>query len=106
MNNTINEFKADVNSRVNSLNSRVDDVQKTAYRGIAIALAAQQAVPNIAPGQVAVFGGVGHYEGETAGSIGVVTSFTDRISASGAFGFAGGSEFGGRVGVAYVFGGK
>ena len=95
-----------IDSRVNQLNSRVDDVQKTAYRGIAIALAAQQAVPNIAPGQVAVFGGVGHYEGETAGSIGVVTSFTDRISASGAFGFAGGSEFGGRVGVAYVFGGK
>ena len=81
-------------------------MQKTAYRGIAIALAAQQAVPNIAPGQVAVFGGVGHYEGETAGSIGVVTSFTDRISASGALGFASGSEFGGRVGVAYVFGGK
>lgn len=106
VNNTINEFKADVNSRVNSLNSRVDDVQKTAYRGIAIALAAQQAVPNIGPGQVAVFGGVGHYEGETAGSIGVVTSFTDRISASGAFGFASGNEFGGRVGVAYVFGGK
>ena len=95
-----------IDSRVNQLNSRVDDVQKTAYRGIAIALAAQQAVPNIAPGQVAVFGGVGHYEGETAGSIGVVTSFTDRISASGAFGFASGNEFGGRVGVAYVFGGK
>ncbi|HRM15955.1 MAG TPA: YadA C-terminal domain-containing protein [Acinetobacter parvus] len=95
-----------IDSRVNQLNSRVDDVQKTAYRGIAIALAAQQAVPNIGPGQVAVFGGVGHYEGETAGSIGVVTSFTDRISASGAFGFASGNEFGGRVGVAYVFGGK
>jgi autotransporter adhesin len=88
------------------MGNAVDDVQRKAYRGIAIALAAQQAVPNIAPGQVAVFGGVGHYEGETAGSIGVVTSFTDRISASGAFGFAGGSEFGGRVGVAYVFGGK
>ena len=95
-----------MNSRVNQLNTRVDDVERTANRGVAIALAAQQAVPNIAPGQVAVFGGVGHYEGETAGSIGVVTSFTDRISASGAFGFAGGSEFGGRVGVAYVFGGE
>ena len=95
-----------VNSRVNQLNTRVDDVERTANRGVAIALAAQQAVPNVAPGQVAVFGGVGHYEGETAGSIGVVTSFTDRISASGAFGFAGGNEFGGRVGVSYVFGGK
>ena len=81
-------------------------MQRTAYRGIAISLAAQQAVPSIGPGQVAIFGGVGHYEGETAGSIGVVTAFTDRLSASGAFGFAGGNEFGGRVGVAYVFGGK
>ncbi|MFN3906400.1 MAG: YadA C-terminal domain-containing protein [Acinetobacter junii] len=96
----------DLQTELNRMGNNIDDVQRTAYRGIAIALAAQQAVPNIAPGQVAVFGGVGHYEGETAGSIGVVTSFTDRISASGAFGFAGGSEFGGRVGVAYVFGGK
>jgi len=96
----------DLQTELNNMGNAVDDVQRKAYRGIAIALAAQQAVPNIAPGQVAVFGGVGHYEGETAGSIGVVTSFTDRISASGAFGFAGGSEFGGRVGVAYVFGGK
>ena len=96
----------DLQTELNHMGNNIDDVQRTAYRGIAIALAAQQAVPNIAPGQVAVFGGVGHYEGETAGSIGVVTSFTDRISASGAFGFAGGSEFGGRVGVAYVFGGK
>ena len=88
------------------MNTRIDDVQRTAYRGIAISLAAQQAVPSIGPGQVAIFGGVGHYEGETAGSIGVVTAFTDRLSVSGAFGFAGGNEFGGRVGVAYVFGGK
>lgn len=96
----------DLQTELNRMGNNVDEVQRKAYRGIAIALAAQQAVPNIGPGQVAVFGGVGHYEGETAGSIGVVTSFTDRISASGAFGFAGGNEFGGRVGVAYVFGGK
>lgn len=96
----------DLQTELNQMGNNVDKVQKTAYRGIAIALAAQQAVPNIKPGQVAVFGGIGHYEGETAGSIGVVTSFTDRISASGAFGFAGGSEFGGRVGVSYVFGGN
>ena len=103
---TLVAANAYTDGRANQLNSRIDDVQKTAYRGIAISLAAQQAVPSIQPGQVALFGGVGHYEGETAGSIGVVTSFTDRLSASGAFGFAGGNEFGGRVGVAYVFGGK
>jgi len=96
----------DLQTELNRMGNNIDDVQRTAYRGIAIALAAQQAVPNIKPGQVAVFGGIGHYEGETAGSIGVVTSFTDRISASGALGFAGGSEFGGRVGVSYVFGGN
>ena len=95
-----------LDGRVDQLNHRLDRVETTANRGIAISLAAQQAVPSIQPGQVALFGGVGHYEGETAGSIGVVTAFTDRLSASGAFGFAGGNEFGGRVGVAYVFGGK
>lgn len=93
-------------SRVNQLNSRVDDVEKTAYRGIAIALAAQQQVPNIQPGQFAVFGGVGHYEGESAGALGVVGAVNDRTSVSAAVGFAGGSEVGGRVGVAYLFGGK
>ncbi len=93
-------------SRVNQVSRKLDNVEKTAYRGVAIALAAQQAVPNIQPGQVAVFGGVGHYEGETAASIGVVTSFTNRISASGAFGFSDGSTFGGRVGVSYLFGGN
>ncbi|QER41111.1 hypothetical protein F2A31_05525 [Acinetobacter suaedae] len=103
---TLQAANAYTDTRASQLNRRIDDVQKTAYRGVAIALAAQQAVPNVAPGQVAVFGGVGHYEGETAGSVGVVTSFTNRLSASGAFGFAGGNEFGGRVGVAYVFGGK
>ncbi|WP_074383070.1 YadA C-terminal domain-containing protein [Acinetobacter pseudolwoffii] len=96
-----------VNSRVNQLNSRVDDVEKTAYRGVAIALAAQQQIPNIGAGQFAVFGGVGHYEGESAGALGVASVFADgRTSVSAALGFAGGNEVGGRVGVSYVFGGK
>lgn len=77
---------AGLNSRINQLNNRVDDVEKTSYRGIAIALAAQQQIPNIGAGQTAVFGG--------------------RTSLSAALGVAGGSEVGGRVGVAYVFGGK
>ena len=98
---------ANVNSRVNQLNSRVDDVEKTSYRGIAIALAAQQQIPNIGAGQFAVFGGVGHYEGESAGALGVASVFADgRTSVSAAVGFAGGNEVGGRVGVSYVFGGK
>ncbi|MCA4787843.1 YadA C-terminal domain-containing protein [Acinetobacter towneri] len=98
---------ANVNSRVNQLNSRVDDVEKTSYRGIAIALAAQQQIPNIGAGQFAVFGGVGHYEGESAGALGVASVFADgRTSVSAALGFAGGNEVGGRVGVSYVFGGK
>ena len=96
-----------VRSFASDLNRRVDDVESTAYRGIAIALAAQQPVPNIQPGQFAVFGGVGHYEGESAGALGVTTVFGDgRTSLSGAIGVAGGSEVGGRIGVSYVFGGK
>ena len=94
------------NTRVNQLNSRISDVEKTAYRGVAIALAAQQQVPNIKPGQFAVFGGVGHYESETAGALGVVGALNERTSLSAAVGVAGGNEVGGRIGVAYVFGGK
>src|SRR5690606_24254766 len=95
------------NSTAARLNSRIDDVEQTAYRGVAIALAAQQQIPNIGAGQFAVFGGVGHYEGETAGALGVASVFADgRTSLSAALGFAGGNEVGGRVGVSYVFGGK
>lgn len=97
---------AGFNSRVGQLNSRIDDVEKTSYRGIAIALATQQQIPNIGAGQYAVFGGVGHYEGESAAALGVASVLADgRTSLSAALGF-GGSEVGGRVGVSYVFGGK
>jgi hypothetical protein len=103
----VRAYYNDVSGRVNQLNSRVDDVEKTSYRGIAIALAAQQQIPNIGAGQFAVFGGVGHYEGESAGALGVASVFADgRTSVSAALGFAGGNEVGGRVGVSYVFGGK
>ena len=89
------------------LNRRVNDVEEKAYAGVAIALAAQQPVPNIHPGQFAMFGGVGHYEGESAGALGIMSVLEDgRTSLSGALGVAGSGEVGGRVGVSYVFGGK
>ena len=96
-----------LDSRVSQLNSRVGDVEQTSYRGVAIALAAQQQIPNIGAGQVAVFGGVGHYEGESAAALGLASVLNDgRTAFSAALGFAGGNEVGGRVGVSYVFGGK
>lgn len=89
------------------LNKRIDDVEETAYRGIAIALAAQQQIPNIGAGQFAVFGGVGHYEGESAGALGLAGVLADgRTSLSAALGAAGNGEVGGRLGIAYVFGGN
>lgn len=92
---------------VSRLNSRVNEVEETAYRGIAIALAAQQQVPNIGAGQFAVFGGVGHYEGESAVALGLANVLENgRTSFSAAVGTAGNGEVGGRVGMAYVFGGK
>lgn len=91
-------------SGVSRVSKRLDNVEETANRGVAIALAASQPMPNIKPGQVAVFGGVGHYEGESAVALGAGTMLADgRTSISGAFGFAG-SEIGGRVGLSYTFG--
>ena len=90
-------------STINSLNKRLDDVEETAYRGTAIALAAAQQVPNIKAGQFALFGGVGHYEGESAVAIGGVFAVSETVSISGALGTAG-SEVGGRVGASFVFG--
>ncbi|VXA56094.1 conserved exported hypothetical protein [Acinetobacter proteolyticus] len=99
--------KAEVNrldGRLNQASRRLDDIEKSAYRGVAITLAAQQAVPNIRSGQVAVFAGVGHFEGETAGSVGLVTSFfASRVSLSGSVGYAGGNEVGSRIGLSYAF---
>lgn len=102
-----NTTAANLNSRVDQLNQRVDDVEKTSYRGIAIALAAQQQIPNIGAGQVAVFGGVGHYEGESAVALGLANVFANgKTSLSAALGVAGSSEVGGRIGLSHVFGGK
>ena len=103
----IDEKIKDFGATASRLNQRISDVEETAYRGIAISLAAQQQIPNIGAGQTAVFGGVGHYEGESAAALGLATVLADgRTSLSAALGVAGGSEVGGRVGVAYVFGGK
>ena len=56
---------------------------------------------------LAILDGVGHYKGESAGAVGVASVFADgRTSVSAAVGFSGGNEVGGRLGVAYVFGGK
>lgn len=101
---TLAKANSYANDRIGAVGHRLDKLEKTAYRGVAISLAAQQAVPNLNPGNTAVFGGVGHYQGESAVSFGM-TSLLDngRTSVSAAFGFAS-SEVGGRVGVAYVFG--
>lgn len=107
--NTYTDTKYDVlnnsfQNYSNGINRRVDDVEKTANNGVAISLATQQAIPNLQPGKVAVFGGVGHYEGESALAIGAATMLDNgRTSVSGAFGFAD-SKFGGRVGMSYIFG--
>ncbi|KAA0934695.1 collagen-like triple helix repeat-containing protein [Psychrobacter sp. ANT_H59] len=107
--NTYTDTKYDVlnnsfQNYSNGINRRVDDVEKTANSGVAISLATQQAIPNLQPGKVAVFGGVGHYEGESALAIGAATMLDNgRTSVSGAFGFAD-SKFGGRVGMSYIFG--
>ena len=102
-----NTTATQLNNRVSQLNKRIDEVEEVANRGVAIALAATQQIPQIGAGQTAVFGGVGHYEGESAVSLGLATVFADgRTSLSAAVGVAGGSEVGGRVGLAYVFGGK
>ncbi|MFU8925902.1 YadA-like family protein [Acinetobacter puyangensis] len=104
---TLTAANAYTDTQVSRVSKKLDDVEKTAYRGVAIALAAQQQVPNIKPGQFAVFGGVGHYEGESAGALGVVSALADgRTSVSAALGVTGSGEVGGRVGVAYVFGGN
>ncbi|AXY56138.1 hypothetical protein CDG60_05875 [Acinetobacter chinensis] len=105
--NTLASARSYADSRAVQLNNKLNNIEKTAYRGVAIAMASQQPVPNIKAGQYAVFGGIGHYEGESAGALGVASVFADgQTSVSGAFSVAGGGEVGGRVGVSYVFGGK
>jgi cytoskeletal protein CcmA (bactofilin family) len=75
--NTLASARSYADSRVVQLNNKLNDIEKTAYRGVAIAMASQQPVPNIKAGQYAVFGGIGHYEGESAGALGVASVFAD-----------------------------
>lgn len=103
-NNKYDVLNSSFQSYSNDINHRVDDVEKTANSGVAISLATQQAIPNLRPDNVAVFGGMGYYEGESAVAIGAATMLENgRTSVSDAFGFAD-SKFGGRVGVSYIFG--
>lgn len=91
-------------SRSDQLAHRLNNVEKAAYSGVAISLAAQQSVPNLKPGNVAVYGGMGQYKSASAGAVGITSLMQDgRTSISAAFGFAD-SDVGGRVGVSYVFG--
>ena len=93
-----------ISNSYKNLSHRVDNVEKTANRGVAISLAAQQAVPNLAPGRSAVYAGVGHYEGESAGAAGFATLMEDgKTSFGAAIGVAGAGQVGGRVGVSYTF---
>lgn len=101
---TLAAANAYASARTDQLSHRLNNVEKTAYSGVAISLAAQQNVPNLKPGNVAVYGGMGQYKSATAGALGVTSLMSDgRTAISAAFGFAD-SEVGGRVGVSYVFG--
>ena len=105
-----NDLRTELNglqAGIDHAHRKIDQIGDKAYRGVAIALATQQQVPNIGAGQLAVFGGIGHYEGESAGALGIASVFEDgRTSINAALGVAGGGDIGGRVGIAYVFGGK
>ncbi len=111
LNTSLNQWSSNLSlqdarlgQRLDRLDRRVSAVENAAYRGVAIALAAQQPIPHLAPGRVAVYGGLGQYQGATGVSLGLATVMSDQRTAfSAALGMAGG-DMGGRVGLSYVFG--
>ena len=101
----VTSLASTVDNNFRYLDGRVNQVERTANRGVAISLAAQQSVPNLSAGRTAVYGGVGHYEGESALAFGVATMLKDnRTAFSLAIGASGSKEIGGRAGVSFVFG--
>ncbi|MFA9441947.1 YadA family autotransporter adhesin, partial [Uliginosibacterium sp. sgz301328] len=71
LNNAVGNVTNNFNQQIGDVNNRIDDVDKTARRGIAAAAALQIVTPYI-PGRTVVNAGVANYRG--AGAVGVGVS--------------------------------
>ena len=72
-----------LSGRVGALETRIEEVERSAHRGIAASIAMQQAPAAIGPGEAAITAGVGGYGKETAVAVGIHYLTSRNIALSG-----------------------
>ena len=100
--NQLNAVSGGLNNRIDATNSRIDNVEKNAYAGVAAAMALQMPASYV-PGKTVMRIGAGHFKGENAVGI----SFR-RTSENNAWSITGGvatsrAGVGATVGAEWVF---
>ncbi|OGS01278.1 MAG: hypothetical protein A3G41_05960 [Elusimicrobia bacterium RIFCSPLOWO2_12_FULL_59_9] len=91
-----------LNAITSGTSAAIQNVERLASRGTAIAMASVQAIPNLAAGESGVGIGVGHFNGEIAIGAGFGHAITNNLTLSAGVAQSGG-KIGSRIGLGFKF---
>lgn len=93
----------DLSSRVDHVESKIKQVEKTASAGVAIAMAMSQPVALTADKPSALTAGIGHFNGQTAVGVAMTAAVRANVVTSFGAGFSNGGKAALRAGVSFSF---
>ena len=91
-----------INGRLDALNGRIDDVNREARGGIALALAASGLQFDTRPGKVSLSGGYGNFKGQSGFAVGLGYAVSESMRFNAAFTAAQQGDIGARVGASWT----
>ena len=91
-----------INGRLDALNGRINDVNREARGGIALALAASGLQFDTRPGKVSVSGGYGNFKGQSGFAVGLGYAVSESMRFNAAFTAAQQGDIGARVGASWT----
>ena len=91
-----------INGRLDALNGRINDVNREARGGIALALAASGLQFDTRPGKVSLSGGYGNFKGESGFAVGLGYAVSESMRFNAAFTAVRQGDIGARVGASWT----
>jgi autotransporter adhesin len=91
-----------INGRLDALNGRINDVNREARGGIALALAASGLQFDTRPGKVSLSGGYGNFKGQSGFAVGLGYAVSESMRFNAAFTAAQQGDIGARVGASWT----
>jgi trimeric autotransporter adhesin len=91
-----------INGRLDALNGRINDVNREARGGIALALAASGLQFDTRPGKVSLSGGYGNFKGQPGFAVGLGYAVSESMRFNAAFTAAQQGDIGARVGASWT----